>query len=149
MSPHPEASQPAGFTAVDHPIVSGCAFCDLPPGGIVEQNPHALAVRDRYPIARGHTLVIPRRHVESPFELDPEELAAFWSLVADVRRSLAAQLTPDAFTIGLNDGVAAGQTIMHAHVHVIPRWNGDVANPRGGIRWVIPARAPYWDEAAG
>jgi diadenosine tetraphosphate (Ap4A) HIT family hydrolase len=55
---------------------------------------------------------------------------------------------PDGFTIGVNDGAAAGQTVMHAHVHVIPRWNGDVADPRGGIRWVIPARAPYWDEPA-
>ena len=130
-------------------IVNGCPFCDLPAGGVVERNQHALAFRDRYPLAAGHTLVIPRRHVESPFDLAPEELTALWSLVAQVRRSLASEFAPDAFTIGVNDGVAAGQTIPHAHVHVIPRWTGDVADPRGGLRWVIPTRAPYWNEPAG
>jgi diadenosine tetraphosphate (Ap4A) HIT family hydrolase len=130
------------------PVVTGCAFCDLPFGSVVEQNQHAVAFRDRYPIAAGHTLVIPRRHVESPFDLTAEELAGVWNLVAHVRRALDAEFAPDAFTIGVNDGAAAGQTIMHAHVHVIPRRVGDVADPRGGIRWVIPARAPYWDKPA-
>jgi diadenosine tetraphosphate (Ap4A) HIT family hydrolase len=125
-----------------------CVFCALLPETAVAQNDHAVAFRDRYPIAGGHTLVVPRRHVESAFELDADELAALWTLVADVRRSLAAELAPDAFTIGVNDGVAAGQTVMHAHVHVIPRWNGDVADPRGGIRRVIPAKAAYWEPAA-
>lgn len=129
--------------------VTDCAFCDLPSGSIVEQSEHALAFRDRYPVAPGHTLVIPRRHVQSPFDLDAEELASLWTLVARVRRRLAAEFAPDAFTVGVNDGAAAGQTIMHAHVHVIPRRTGDVADPRGGIRWVIPARAPYWNEPAG
>lgn len=124
--------------------MTACPFCDLPSESVVDQNHHALAFRDRYPIAAGHTLVIPRRHVASPFDLAPEELAAVWSLVAQVRRSLAEEVAPDAFTIGVNDGVAAGQTIMHAHVHVIPRWVGDVRDPRGGIRWVIPEHAPYW-----
>lgn len=129
-------------------IVTECPFCHLPPASIVEHNQHAVAFRDRYPLAPGHMLIVPRRHVASLFDLDPEELACVWSLVAQVRRTLAANLAPDAFTVGLNDGIAAGQTIMHAHVHVIPRWAGDVADPRGGIRWVIPARAPYWNETA-
>jgi diadenosine tetraphosphate (Ap4A) HIT family hydrolase len=147
MSPHPESARQPPDPA-DAAILRGCPFCELPIGSIIDQNPHALAFRDRYPVAQGHTLVIPRRHVRSPFDLDAEELAALWSLAALVRQSLADELSPDGFTIGVNDGAAAGQTVMHAHVHVIPRWNGDVADPRGGIRWVIPARAPYWDEPA-
>jgi diadenosine tetraphosphate (Ap4A) HIT family hydrolase len=123
---------------------SPCPFCGLPADSIIEQNEYALAFRDRYPIAEGHTLVTPRRHVTSLFDLTQEELSSVWSLVAQVRESLIAQLTPDAFTIGVNDGVAAGQTIMHAHVHVIPRRTGDVPDPRGGIRWVIPEHAAYW-----
>lgn len=128
--------------------MSACAFCDLPPGSVVGQNAHAIAFRDRYPVAAGHTLVIPRRHVQSPFDLSAAELASLWELVARVRRSLASELAPDGFTIGVNDGAAAGQTVMHAHVHVIPRTAGDVDDPRGGIRWVIPARAAYWDGPA-
>ena len=147
MSPHPESARQRPNPA-PAAVGGGCPFCELPPGSIVEQNQHALALRDRYPLAQGHVLVIPRRHVGSPFDLGPEELASVWSLVAQVRQSIAAERSPDGFTIGVNDGAAAGQTVMHAHVHVIPRWNGDVADPRGGIRWVIPARAPYWDGPA-
>ncbi|HEX8319771.1 HIT family protein [Longimicrobium sp.] len=128
--------------------MSACPFCDPRPDGIVEQDRHSVALRDRYPVAEGHTLVIPRRHVESAFELDADELASLWGLVARVRGALAAELTADAFTVGLNDGIAAGQTVMHAHVHVIPRRAGDVDDPRGGIRWVIPARAAYWNDPA-
>lgn len=144
MSLHREpAGQPPDAAVV---AAVNCPFCDLPPGSIVQQNQHALAFRDRYPLAEGHTLVIPRRHVGSPFELEADELALLWSLVAQVRRALAAELAPEGFTIGVNDGEAAGQTVMHAHVHVVPRWSGDVTDPRGGIRWVIPEKAPYWDE---
>ena len=67
-----------------------------------------------------------------------------WRLVDRVRASLAAELDPDGFNVGVNDGAAAGQTVAHAHVHVIPRFEGDVADPRGGVRWVVPDRARYW-----
>ena len=70
-----------------------------------------------------------------------------WDLVSQVRARLVEDLQPDAFTIGVNDGVAAGQTVPHAHVHVIPRWGGDVPDPRGGVRWVIPGKADYWRKA--
>lgn len=128
--------------------MTGCSFCDLRPDSIVAQDEHAVAFRDRYPVADGHTLVVPRRHVESAFDLDSEELASLWALVARVRGALAAELAADSFTVGLNDGIAAGQTVMHAHVHVIPRRTGDVEDPRGGIRWVIPIRAAYWSDPA-
>lgn len=73
-----------------------------------------------------------------------KEQAEVWKLVAEVRAMLVAELHPDGFNIGLNDGTPAGQTVMHAHVHVIPRQHGDVADPRGGVRWVIPEKAGYW-----
>lgn len=121
-----------------------CPFCAVLPDGILLENDRALAFRDRYPVSAGHTLVIPRRHVVSAFDLDPVERDALWRLVADVRTMLQAELAPDGFTVGINDGVAAGQTVLHAHVHVIPRRTDDVPDPRGGIRWVIPGEASYW-----
>jgi diadenosine tetraphosphate (Ap4A) HIT family hydrolase len=101
--------------------------------------PHTIAFTDGYPVAPGHTLVIPRRHVASIFDLAPEERTALWDLVAHIRGPLVQALHPDGFNIGINDGTAAGQTVMHAHVHLISRWTGDIPDPRGGVRWVIPA----------
>lgn len=124
-------------------MTSNCPFC-LTDRSLVAENEVAVAFRDAFPLAKGHTLIVPRRHVETIYDLDSEEQLAIWSLVAKVRESLFAELGPDGFNIGLNDGEAAGQTIMHAHLHVIPRWKGDVADPRGGIRWIIPTKAKYW-----
>jgi diadenosine tetraphosphate (Ap4A) HIT family hydrolase len=124
-----------------------CPFCHLEPSRIRRDNEFALAFADAFPVAEGHTLVIPRRHVASLFDLPAEEQAAVWRLVGLARDRLLAELSPDGFTIGVNDGVTAGQTVEHAHVHIIPRRRGDVPDPRGGIRWVIPGRAPYWVEA--
>ncbi len=89
-------------------------------------------------------LVVPKRHVASLFDLSEVEQFAVWMLVAKVRATLMAELKPDGFNVGVNDGTAAGQTVMHAHVHVIPRRNGDVADPRGGVRWIMPSKASYW-----
>ena len=97
-------------------------------------------------VAEGHSLVVPKRHVASLFDLPDEEQAALWRLVALVRGNLMAELKPDGFNFGVNDGSAAGQTVMHAHVHVIPRRKDDVADPRGGVRWIIPSKAQYWVE---
>jgi diadenosine tetraphosphate (Ap4A) HIT family hydrolase len=123
-----------------------CPFCHLENSRIVLQNDAAVALLDAFPVAEGHMLVVPRRHVASLFDVPDEEQAAIWRLVAEVRQKLAAELNPDGFTIGVNDGPAAGQTVLHAHVHVIPRRAGDVTDPRGGVRWVLPAKAPYWAE---
>ena len=95
-------------------------------------------------MSEGHTLVVPTRHVISIYELTVTEQNVIWELVSEVRQRLLTDLKPDGFNIGLNDGLAAGQTVMHAHVHVIPRWSGDVPDPRGGIRWVIADKAAYW-----
>ena len=123
----------------------GCPFCDIPSESVVAESPHALAVRDRYPVAPGHTLVVPKAHAQTLFALNAEVQADVWRLAARVRDELRTQRNPDGFNVGLNDGPAAGQTVEHAHVHVIPRSAGDRTDPRGGIRWVLPERAAYWD----
>ncbi len=122
-----------------------CPFCHLPPGRVLRSSTHARAIADAYPVADGHTLVVPVRHVASLFDLPVDELADVWRLVGEVRAALAGSHEVDGFSIGVNDGEAAGQTVGHAHVHIIPRRRGDVADPRGGVRWVIPDRAPYWE----
>lgn len=121
-----------------------CPFCTLPKERIWTSDNAAAVVWDAFPISEGHSLVIPKRHVELLFDLPEDELMRVWSLVSNVRQMLKGKYKPDGFTIGVNEGPAAGQTIGHAHVHVIPRWTGDVPEPKGGIRWVIPAKARYW-----
>jgi diadenosine tetraphosphate (Ap4A) HIT family hydrolase len=129
-----------------HVSAEQCPFCTLPSERVWLANDHAVAFRDGFPISPGHTLVIPRRHYASVFEVPPEVSTALWRLVAEVRGALAAEVSPDGFNVGVNDGIAAGQTVMHGHVHVIPRLDGDVPDPRGGIRWVVPDKAVYWDQ---
>jgi diadenosine tetraphosphate (Ap4A) HIT family hydrolase len=123
-----------------------CPFCALGPGRIWIENEHAIAFADAYPIAAGHTLIVPRKHVASVYDLSANEQSAIWELVAEVRGRLLMELEPDAFNIGANDGLAAGQTIEPAHVHVIPRKSRDVPDPRGGIRWVVDEKAKYWKD---
>ena len=118
-------------------------FQPIEPGRIVAESELALAFADKYPVSEGHTLVVPKRVVAGLFELDEQEQAAVWKLVAEVRTVLAERLKPDGFNIGLNDGPAAGQTVMHAHVHIIPRYRGDQADPEGGVRGVIPEKRKY------
>ena len=122
-----------------------CPFCDVPGESVVVESRHAVAIRDRYPVSRGHTLVIPKAHAETLFAQSAEIQADVWRLVAKVRDELQSGFNPNGFNVGLNDGQAAGQTLQHAHVHVIPRFDGDMADPRGGIRWVLPEHAAYWD----
>jgi diadenosine tetraphosphate (Ap4A) HIT family hydrolase len=106
----------------------------------------AVSFPDASPVSPGYTLVIPRRDEADYFSLSDEENVAVWRLVDDVRRALDRDLRPDGNTIGLNAGAAAGQTVEHAHIHVIPRYSGDVPDPRGGIRWIFPDRARWWNE---
>jgi diadenosine tetraphosphate (Ap4A) HIT family hydrolase len=121
-----------------------CPFCNIDPSRIWLESEHAVAVPDAYPVADGHMLIVPRKHVMTIYQLTAAEQSAIWKLVGEVRERLLIGLKPDGFNIGFNDGLAAGQTVEHAHVHIIPRRNGDVADPRGGIRWVIADNAPYW-----
>lgn len=121
-----------------------CPFCSLPPERILRKEELCLAFGDAYPVSLGHTLVIPRRHVASFFEITAEERNELFNLLAWCRNELAARHKPAGFNIGVNDGGAAGQTVMHLHVHLIPRYSGDKADPRGGIRWIFPEKADYW-----
>lgn len=120
-------------------------FTDLPRASWIASNALAFAIRDGFPVSPGHTLVIPRRELASWFDATADEQAAMFALVSEIKRALdAGSPKPDGYNIGFNAGVAAGQTIFHLHVHVIPRYEGDVPDPRGGMRWVIPQRAAYW-----
>ncbi|MEX2526269.1 MAG: HIT family protein [Gemmatimonadota bacterium] len=121
-----------------------CPFCSLSLDNVVASSTHSLAIRDAYPVSEGHSLVVPKVHVLSLVHLPGTAQSDLLRLAFKVRQDLQAELSPDGFTIGMNDGEAAGQTVPHAHIHVIPRWVGDVPDPRGGIRWVLPEKAAYW-----
>lgn len=124
-----------------------CPFCErIDADDVRVANGVAVAVPDAYPLAHGHTLVCPRRHVADLFTLDDAEWAGVWMLVREVRRLVAAEVAAEGWNVGVNVGEVAGQTVAHAHVHLIPRRAGDVADPRGGVRWVLPDRADYWSE---
>ena len=123
-----------------------CPFCALPAERILILADEALVIRDAFPVSPGHTLVIPRRHIGSFFELSDAERTCMVELLARAKAELDLSFQPDGFNIGINDGAAAGQTVQHLHLHLIPRYRGDVPDPRGGVRWVMPGKAKYWVE---
>ena len=106
----------------------------------------AVALPDAFPLSPGHTLIVPRRHEADFFKLTEAEEFAVWRVVRAVRDDLETRLAPQGYNLGINVGTAAGQTVEHAHVHLIPRFLGDVDDPRGGVRWMIPAKARYWKD---
>jgi diadenosine tetraphosphate (Ap4A) HIT family hydrolase len=123
-----------------------CVFCDqLIRGDLAAANDLAVAFPDAYPLSKGHMLIVPRRHEADFLDLTGEEQAGIWALVPAVRLQIEATEVPDGYNIGISVGEAAGQTVSHAHLHVIPRYRADVRDPRGGIRWIIPAKARYWE----
>lgn len=107
------------------------------------ENELAYSARDSYAVSPGHTLVVPKRHVASFFDLTAEEIKACMELITEERKLLDAEHSPDGYNIGVNIGSAAGQSIHHAHIHIIPRYKGDVENPQGGVRHVLPNKAHY------
>jgi len=122
----------------------GCLFCEGISGRIVEENQLAFAIRDEFPVSHLHTLIIPKRHVSTYFELHQPELNAVNRLLMSQRQAILTQdSTVTGYNIGSNNGPDAGQTVMHCHVHLIPRRSGDVEKPRGGVRGVIPAKQSY------
>jgi diadenosine tetraphosphate (Ap4A) HIT family hydrolase len=120
-----------------------CPFCHLEPERVLDENDLAIALADAFPVSQGHGLVVSRRHVADFFELSSAEVAALVELLFRMKGRLTAELDPGGFNIGVNVGTAAGQTFMHVHVHLIPRFPGDVTDPRGGVRNVIPGKGPY------
>ena len=122
-----------------------CPLCEsIATRPLLASNAWAVAFFDAFPVSPGHALVVTRRHVASLFELSPDERAGVWALLEPTREAILAHHEPAGFNVGVNVGSAAGQTVAHVHVHVIPRYDGDVEDPRGGVRWVIPERADYW-----
>jgi diadenosine tetraphosphate (Ap4A) HIT family hydrolase len=127
-----------------------CVFCDrITSGNASLEADLAVAFPDGFPVSPGHTLIVPRRHVADYFALEEAEQDALWALLPAVKALIERQHRAEGYNIGLNVGQVAGQTVAHVHLHVIPRYAGDVADPRGGIRWVIPDRAAYWTGQRG
>ncbi len=126
----------------------GCKFCDIqdgyPEDRLIGENELAYAVIDRNPVTELHSLVIPKRHVADLFDLAEPDLRAMMELLGEIRPYILNEDTAvEGFNVGVNCGVAAGQSVFHVHIHLIPRRPGDVVNPRGGVRGVIPRKRRY------
>ena len=127
-----------------------CRLCEIvsemPPAEIFDESELVLAVTDNFPVGKGHTLIVPKRHIGSFFDSTQDERMELTAMLDRVKARLDEMYQPDAYNIGINDGPAAGQSVPHLHIHLIPRYVGDVENPRGGVRWVIPETAAYWKD---
>ena len=125
----------------------GCPFCNI--GAVIDksriiyEDSTWIAVLDGYPVSEGHTLLIPKRHCETYFDLNFVENSSLAATINVIRMLLDAKYKPNGYNIGVNCGEAAGQTVYHCHIHIIPRYNGDCDNPRGGVRGCIPSRMSY------
>lgn len=121
-----------------------CPFCNISQDReIIFQNDKCIAFYDGYPVSRGHVLIIPIRHVASFFDLTDDERKSMNEALLHVKQKIDELYHPDGYNIGINVNEAAGQSVFHCHMHLIPRYNGDVANPKGGVRGVIPSKQSY------
>ncbi|AJA49163.1 HIT family protein [Clostridium pasteurianum DSM 525 = ATCC 6013] len=120
-----------------------CIFCEYSKNEYIAENELVFAIYDKFPVNKGHVLIIPKRHFESFFEATVEEVKAIYSLMNEVKTIIDKQLKPSGYNVGVNVGYDAGQTVMHLHVHLIPRYEGDVENPKGGIRNIKEALVRY------
>ena len=121
--------------------IKHCHFCDRP--DVVAENKLAYATFDTSPVSPGHCLVMPNRHVANYFDASPQEQQALWALVSEMKVVIDEKHQPDGYNIGINVGKAAGQSVPHIHVHIIPRYEGDIDDPQGGVRGVIPHKQKY------
>lgn len=122
-----------------------CPFCKLDPNRILAEDTLTVIYRDGFPVSPGHTVIIPRRHVATLFEATREEQVALLDALAQAKSLIDRQHRPDGYNIGINHGQTGGQSVPHLHIHLIPRYRGDKEDPRGGVRWVLPDKAKYWD----
>ena len=120
---------------------ASCPFCDEANYELIRDL--AFTKKDSFPVASGHTLIIPKRHISSYFECTDNERLELWDLVEEVKVLLDKTHSPDGYNIGINIGHAAGQTVPHLHIHLIPRYLGDMDDPAGGVRGVIPSEQKY------
>lgn len=115
-------------------------------GGLIVDADTAVSLLDKHPVSPGHCLILPRRHIDSVWELSREDVTALYEVMAETQHIVKSKFEPDGYNIGVNAGEAAGQTVDHLHIHLIPRYLGDDVDPRGGIRWILPERAMHWDD---
>jgi len=121
-----------------------CPFCTLQSNQILlYENDFCRAIFDNFPVSPGHLLIVPKKHIASYFDLSSEEQSYLWKTVNHCKTLLDDRYHPDGYNLGINVNDAAGQTVPHVHIHLIPRYTGDVANPRGGVRGVIPEKQKY------
>ena len=120
-----------------------CVFCNISHERVVAENELCFAIYDGFPVSEGHTLIIPKRHVADYFDLTNEEIMSMQKMMKEQKVKLDADFSPDGYNVGINVNEAAGQTVFHVHMHLIPRYKGDVENPRGGVRGVIPDKQKY------
>ncbi len=123
--------------------LNSCPFCSPSEEDIILKNDLCYARFDKYPVNKGHILIIPFRHFDNYFDATKEEKIALIELIDEAKQYLDKNFNPDGYNIGVNVGKTAGQTIMHVHIHIIPRYKGDMDNPRGGVRGVIPEKQKY------
>lgn len=123
-----------------------CPFCSVDRQKFAIEGKTVFVIEDGFPVSPGHCLVIPKRHVESFFETSAEEQTDILTTLKVLKSRIDDQFHPDGYNIGVNDGRVAGQTVMHLHIHLIPRYSGDTVEPRGGIRWIFPNKAKYWND---
>jgi len=125
-------------------LSGGCPFCKLNSKvELVSEAATTIAFFDGYPVSKGHTLIIPKRHVANYFDLTDEEQQDLWHMVNHCKTILENRFRPNGFNVGINVNQAAGQSVFHVHIHLIPRYKGDVENPKGGVRGVIPTKQKY------
>jgi diadenosine tetraphosphate (Ap4A) HIT family hydrolase len=133
---------------MDFIVSDNCPFCGMLQGSIerevIASNDLAFCVTDGFPVTDGHALIIPKRHIGSFFEITEEERKALFELLDQAKKICDTEFKPASYNIGINDGPAAGQTVPHVHIHLIPRYESDDEDPRGGVRWVVPDKADYW-----
>ena len=123
---------------------SDCLFCNISKERIILENDLAYAIHDGFPVTEMHSLIIPKRHIYDYFDLTKDELFACDQLIKSLKENiLISDSSINGFNIGMNSGISAGQTIFHCHIHLIPRRSGDVVNPRGGVRNIIPGKGNY------
>lgn len=120
-----------------------CIFCNIPQERVIAESDLCLAIFDGFPVSEGHALIIPKRHVADYFDLTVDEVMAMQKMMRELKLRLDADFSPDGYNVGVNVNAAAGQTVFHVHMHLIPRYKGDVENPKGGVRGVIPGKQKY------
>jgi len=123
---------------------NNCVFCKLPKERVIMETDLWFVVRDGFPISPGHTLIIPKRHINDYFDIVENEHKSLHDVINQSKVLLEVEFQPDGYNIGINCGEEAGQTVMHLHIHLIPRYKGDCDDPRGGVRWIFPDKADYW-----